>query len=270
MRSILAGDDTVGTKIPSRQAELHRRVGDRRAVVAPPRRRRRTVSGGRRVSRFAKAPRVLNEPACWSCSSFSVSANRRQTEVGPADLARSDVRRMCGAMTEYTRSMSARWDGKGSWGVAPPHSCLHGHARCRVSCPSCAIRGARCELPRCDSVGPLVVGFAILWRDERALPIRPDPGAAIAVSALVFHAQKGPPEAKNLAQSRPGPPYRFTEIVPGIYSAIGTGSMNVGSNSAVIVNRDEVAIVDSHISPRVRASDAAGTQRRLPTSRCGS
>ena len=43
--------------------------------------------------------------------------------------------------------------------------------------------------------------------------------------------------------------YKFTEIVPGIYSAIGTGSMNVGSNSAVIVNRDEVMIVDSHISP---------------------
>ena len=37
--------------------------------------------------------------------------------------------------------------------------------------------------------------------------------------------------------------------MPGVYSAIGTGSMNVGSNSAVIVNRDEVMIVDSHISP---------------------
>ena len=63
--------------------------------------------------------------------------------------------------------------------------------------------------------------------------------AGLAVSALVFHAQEPAPQAA----------YKFTEIAPGIYSAIGTGSMNVGSNSAVIVNRDDVVIVDSHISP---------------------
>ena len=63
--------------------------------------------------------------------------------------------------------------------------------------------------------------------------------AGVAVSALVFHAQGPAPQAA----------YKFTEIVPGVYSAIGTGSMNVGSNSAVIVNRDDVVIVDSHISP---------------------
>jgi len=63
--------------------------------------------------------------------------------------------------------------------------------------------------------------------------------AGFAVSALVFHAQTPAPQAA----------YKFTEIVPGVYSAIGTGTMNVGSNSAVIVNRDEVMIVDSHISP---------------------
>ena len=61
----------------------------------------------------------------------------------------------------------------------------------------------------------------------------------LAVSALVFHAQTPAAQAA----------YKFTEIVPGVYSAIGTGTMNVGSNSAVIVNRDEVMIVDSHISP---------------------
>ncbi|MGH9142874.1 MAG: MBL fold metallo-hydrolase [Vicinamibacterales bacterium] len=63
--------------------------------------------------------------------------------------------------------------------------------------------------------------------------------AGIAVSAFAFHAQTAPPAAA----------YTFTQIVPGIYSAIGTGTMNVGSNSAVIVNRDDVMIVDSHISP---------------------
>lgn len=63
--------------------------------------------------------------------------------------------------------------------------------------------------------------------------------AGLAISALVFHAQTPATQAA----------YKFTEIVPGIYSAIGTGTMNVGSNSAVIVNRDDVMIVDSHISP---------------------
>jgi cyclase len=63
--------------------------------------------------------------------------------------------------------------------------------------------------------------------------------AGIAVSAIAFHAQTPAPQAA----------YTFTEIVPGVYSAIGTGTMNVGSNSAVIVNQDDVVIVDSHISP---------------------
>ncbi len=63
--------------------------------------------------------------------------------------------------------------------------------------------------------------------------------AGVALSALVFHAQTPMPKAA----------YKFTEIAPGIYSAIGTGTMNVGSNSAVIVNTDDVVIVDSHISP---------------------
>ena len=63
--------------------------------------------------------------------------------------------------------------------------------------------------------------------------------AGIVVSALVFHAQTPAPQAA----------YKFTEIVPGIYSAIGTGTMNVGSNSAVIVNQDDAIVVDSHISP---------------------
>lgn len=63
--------------------------------------------------------------------------------------------------------------------------------------------------------------------------------AGVGVSVLVFHAQAPTPPAA----------YKFTEIVPGVYSAIGTGTMNVGSNSAVIVNNDDVVIVDSHTSP---------------------
>jgi glyoxylase-like metal-dependent hydrolase (beta-lactamase superfamily II) len=63
--------------------------------------------------------------------------------------------------------------------------------------------------------------------------------SGIAVSALVFQAQGQTPQTA----------YRFQQIVPGVYSAIGTGTLNVGSNSAVVVNADDVLIVDSHISP---------------------
>jgi len=63
--------------------------------------------------------------------------------------------------------------------------------------------------------------------------------AGIGASALAFHAQAQPPQAAH----------RFQSIAPGVYSAIGTGTVNVGSNSCVIVNPDDVLIVDSHISP---------------------
>jgi cyclase len=63
--------------------------------------------------------------------------------------------------------------------------------------------------------------------------------ALTALGGLVFHAQTPSPQTA----------YRFQQIVPGVYSAIGTGTLNVGSNSAVIVNQDDVLIVDSHISP---------------------
>jgi cyclase len=61
----------------------------------------------------------------------------------------------------------------------------------------------------------------------------------VGAGAVAFHAQTPAPQAA----------YTFTQIVPGVYSALGTGSMNVGSNSALIVDQDEVMIVDSHISP---------------------
>lgn len=62
---------------------------------------------------------------------------------------------------------------------------------------------------------------------------------AVALTGLVFQAQAPGPQLAH----------KFTQIAPGIYSAVGTGTPNVGSNSAVIVNRDDVVVVDSHISP---------------------
>jgi glyoxylase-like metal-dependent hydrolase (beta-lactamase superfamily II) len=53
---------------------------------------------------------------------------------------------------------------------------------------------------------------------------------------------------QTVAQLR-GPAHRFHQVSEGVYSAVATGTMNVGSNSAVIINEKEVMIVDSHITP---------------------
>src|SRR6185295_9223022 len=64
--------------------------------------------------------------------------------------------------------------------------------------------------------------------------------AGIGVSAVAIgYAQNQSPQAAH----------RFQQIAPGVYAAIGTGTLNVVSNSCVIVNQEDVLIVDSHVSP---------------------
>jgi glyoxylase-like metal-dependent hydrolase (beta-lactamase superfamily II) len=60
--------------------------------------------------------------------------------------------------------------------------------------------------------------------------------AAMSVSALQTPAAQ--PSA-----------HRFQRIADGVYAAIGSGGINVGSNSVVIVNDDDVVLVDSHVTP---------------------
>jgi len=43
--------------------------------------------------------------------------------------------------------------------------------------------------------------------------------------------------------------HRFEKVTDGIYYATASGTMNVGANSPIIVNDDEVLIVDSSITP---------------------
>jgi len=43
--------------------------------------------------------------------------------------------------------------------------------------------------------------------------------------------------------------HTFTKIAPGVYSAIGSGALNAGSNSAVIINEQDVVVVDAHMTP---------------------
>jgi cyclase len=46
-----------------------------------------------------------------------------------------------------------------------------------------------------------------------------------------------------------GMAHRFQELAPGVYAAIPTGTVNVVSNSLVVVNADDVLVVDSHATP---------------------
>lgn len=43
--------------------------------------------------------------------------------------------------------------------------------------------------------------------------------------------------------------HRFRRMAPGVYHAVGTGRVNVVSNSMVVVNEDHVVVVDSHVTP---------------------
>ena len=46
-----------------------------------------------------------------------------------------------------------------------------------------------------------------------------------------------------------GKAFRFNQVKPGIYHAVGTGALTVVGNSSVIVNDQDVVVVDDHISP---------------------
>jgi len=46
-----------------------------------------------------------------------------------------------------------------------------------------------------------------------------------------------------------GRAFKFNQVSPGIYHAVGTGSLAVVGNSAFIVNDEDVVVVDDHVSP---------------------
>jgi cyclase len=46
-----------------------------------------------------------------------------------------------------------------------------------------------------------------------------------------------------------GKAFKFNQVKPGVYHAVGTGSLAVVGNSSFIVNDDDVIVVDDHVSP---------------------
>jgi hypothetical protein len=49
-----------------------------------------------------------------------------------------------------------------------------------------------------------------------------------------------------------GKAFKFNQVLPGIYHAVGTGALTVVGNSTVIVNDQDVVVLDDHISPGER------------------
>src|SRR5262245_22707789 len=70
-------------------------------------------------------------------------------------------------------------------------------------------------------------------------------GAFIAVFAGVVwldgRAQTGDPVVSGA--------HRFQKVAEGVFYATASGTMNVGSNSPIIVTDDEALVVDSEITP---------------------
>jgi cyclase len=79
----------------------------------------------------------------------------------------------------------------------------------------------------------------------------------LSVLALVVLAGLGTVLVSTGVAQRPKPPgaeftgaaFNLNKIQDGVYHAVGTGSISVGCNAAVIVNQDDVLVVDSHASP---------------------
>lgn len=72
--------------------------------------------------------------------------------------------------------------------------------------------------------------------------------AALALAACTS-TDGGPPRELPPGSDFQGPAYTFEQVTGDVWQARGTGNLVVGANAAIVVNRDDVLLVDSHISP---------------------
>ena len=78
--------------------------------------------------------------------------------------------------------------------------------------------------------------------------------AVLALAGLTLVATRTPSLRAQDTGRPPGATYTgkaftFTEVVPGVFHAVGTGALAVGCNASVIVNADDVMVVDTNLSP---------------------
>jgi glyoxylase-like metal-dependent hydrolase (beta-lactamase superfamily II) len=70
-----------------------------------------------------------------------------------------------------------------------------------------------------------------------------------AASMLAVPAQAPSSATRPPGSNYRGPAFTFNKIAEGVYHAVGTGSLVVMSNAAVIEGDRDVLVVDSHVSP---------------------
>jgi cyclase len=73
--------------------------------------------------------------------------------------------------------------------------------------------------------------------------------AALTLAPAALTARQGSPAAKPPGTSYTSPAFTFNKIADGVYHAVGTGSLVVMSNAAIIEGDRDVLVVDSHVSP---------------------
>ena len=61
--------------------------------------------------------------------------------------------------------------------------------------------------------------------------------------------QGSPSNTRPPGTNYKGPAFTFNKIAEGVYHAVGTGSLVVMSNAAIIEGDNDVLVVDSHVSP---------------------
>lgn len=87
-------------------------------------------------------------------------------------------------------------------------------------------------------------------RSSRGLVLALVTTAALTALAVMHGASVRAQDAGRPAgSSYVGKAFTFTEVVPGVYHAVGTGALAVGCNASVIVNADDVMVVDTNLSP---------------------
>jgi hypothetical protein len=103
---MFAGAATVGTKILARMASRIAAYATA-APWFPPEAAATPTSGILRMSKFANAPRALNDPECCNSSSFSVIGNPASPKSPPLTVT-TGVTRTYGRITSRTLSISRR------------------------------------------------------------------------------------------------------------------------------------------------------------------
>ena len=101
-----AGEATAGTKIFAGTPSFIAAYATA-APWLPPEAATTPAAGTLRISRFANAPRGLNEPVCWKSSSLSVSGMGPSPSSSPR-TSMIGVRRTCGAIRRCAAAIASR------------------------------------------------------------------------------------------------------------------------------------------------------------------